>query len=397
MERDLARAVLDNDALIAVTGDDRGARVALLDRAVAILEKNLCRIVRVESPAGAPLDLQRVMDQVVGRGQSGADRVERFFDTIALPVGDEQHIVLTIDDADLLTSDMLNYLALIGPTTVGQDLRLQIIFAGAAAMWDRLPRSGNLSAERIVTRFTTDLAPSAPTTSAPTPTASPPPEPAPEPTAAPTPPPVLPPAATPPARRKAEPAVAPEQGSEVVSFRRKAAGDRPAAAEEGHALLRQQLAQRERSRQRRQHLTSRVVGQIMSAAMLVVIIVATTILWVRLPELQAAVRQYVAPKLAQPALESHAVAALLDRGNRFLESGDIEAAQVVFAHAATAGSALGATGLGKTYDPRFLAEIGAHGFSPDPSLAAAWYQRAAALGDREANDRLSRMQASLGK
>lgn len=338
LERQLVQAILTNEALIALTGDSRLARTSLLDGAASVLNQNQCRVVRVASPDGRPLDLQYVMDQVVGLGQNGADRVERFFDTIALQVARERHIVLIVDDAELLTSDMMSYLGLIGPTTVGQDLRLQILFAGNAAMWDRLPRSGNLAGARITARFAIEAA----ATSVP-PVAD-----------------VPPPAAPPP---------------------------------EGHEILRRRLVGEQRRRESRQPFTSWFMTKIVATAALIVIGVATVVIWIRLPELRAMVRGVVAPELVHRAADSDSVAALVDRGNRLLGSGDVVSAQVVFAHAASVGSGPAATGLAKTYDPAFLAEIGVHGTSPDASIATAWYQRAAALGDSEANRRLARMQA----
>lgn len=356
MERALTQAVLANEALIALIGDDRLARASLLDHAASVLDQNQCRVVRVASPDGRPLDLQYVMDQVVGMGQNGADRVERFFGTIALPVARERHIVLIVDDADLLTTDILNYLALIGPTTVGQDLRLQIIFAGPDAMWDRLPRSGNLSSGQITARFAIEAAPL----------------PLPQPAAA-APPPIP---------------------SPVVSLR----PPKPRAPPtEGHEILRQRLVQEQRRRDKRQRFTHWFGVKIVATAVLTVIGIATVVLWVRLPEFRAAARGFMAPDLTNKATESQSVAALIDRGNRLLGSGDVISAQAVFAHAAQSGSGPAATGLAKTYDPAFLSEIGARGITPDTAIATAWYQRAAALGDTEANRRLSWMQASAGK
>ena len=353
MERDLVEALLANEALVALTGDDRFARTSLLDRAEHVLSQNQCRIVRVASPDGRPLDLRYVMDQVVGMGQNGAERVERFFDAIALPVATERRIVLIVDDGDLLTTDMLSYLALIGPTTVGQDLRLQIVFAGSAAMWDRLPRSGNLSVEQITARFVIEAA-------------------------------LVPPAAAPPSS-----VLLP-----VVSLM----PARPRAPPtEGHEILRQRLAQEQRRRDKRPRVTSWFAAKIAATAALIVIGIATVVLWVRLPELRAAVREFIAPDVAATANQTQTVTALVARGNRLLGTGDVISAQLVFAHAASAGSGPAATGLGKTYDPTFLAEIGASGISPDAAIATAWYQRAAALGDTEGTQRLSRMQASARK
>jgi hypothetical protein len=347
LERELVRAVLSNEALVALTGDERPARVALLDRVDDLLVHNRCRVVRVASPDGLPLDLQRAMDQVVGRGQSGADRVERFFETIALPVADEYRIVLILDDAEQLTTELLSYLALIGPTTVGQDLCLQIVFAGATAMWDRLPKSGNFASERITVRFALE------------PAALPAPKPEPLP---------------------------------AVSLR-----PRRLPPTEGHELLRQRLAGEERRRQKRQRFTGPIVGKLKVGAILALAGAVSVALWMHMPELRVAVRGFVASSITDRTGDSQTVAALLARANRLLGAGDVLAAQNVFAHAASSGSAPAATGLAKTYDPAFLAEIGARATSPDIAIATAWYQRAVVMGDGEAADRLSRMRASARK
>jgi TPR repeat protein len=44
--------------------------------------------------------------------------------------------------------------------------------------------------------------------------------------------------------------------------------------------------------------------------------------------------------------------------------------------------------LAETYDPAFLNRLGVIGPKPNPALAADWYRRAAALGDRKAEARL---------
>src|SRR5207245_8712349 len=50
------------------------------------------------------------------------------------------------------------------------------------------------------------------------------------------------------------------------------------------------------------------------------------------------------------------VAMLLKRGDELLATGDISGARLFYERAATAGSALGAMGAGKTHDPLFLRE-----------------------------------------
>jgi hypothetical protein len=362
LERELVRAVLANEALIALTGYDRDARIALLDRAAARLTQQQCRIVRVCSNGGQPLDLKSAMNQVVGPGSGGAERVERFFDTIALPVGDERRIVLVLDDAELLTSDLLSYLALIGPTTVGQDLCLQIVVAGDPTMWDRLPRSGNLASDRIDTRLVVGVPVAL---GQPLPKFEPPPEPSP-------PPRLLPAMRTKQAHRLPPPT-------------------------EGHEGLRHRMAQRERQRQRRYIFTSRVAIKLASAIFTIVIVVGTAVLWAKLPELRTTVRQWIGPEPVVAASPSSAIAALVARGNWLLSHGDVASAQAVFQHAAMAGSASGATGLAKTYDPLYLADVGAHGAIADATIATDLYRQAAVMGDSEAAERLARLQASLGR
>lgn len=84
---------------------------------------------------------------------------------------------------------------------------------------------------------------------------------------------------------------------------------------------------------------------------------------------------------------------LFRRGEAMLARGDIVAARVLYRRAALANSGPAATILGKTYDPAFLAGIGATAAKPAPSSAAAWYSRAAELGDKEAQDRLLQLRS----
>ena len=83
------------------------------------------------------------------------------------------------------------------------------------------------------------------------------------------------------------------------------------------------------------------------------------------------------------------VASLLTHGDEMLRLGDIGAARLLYRRAAEAGNAAAAVAMGKTYDPRFLAQIGAQRIAPDPAAAADWYRRAAALGDNAAESLLA--------
>jgi TPR repeat protein len=84
---------------------------------------------------------------------------------------------------------------------------------------------------------------------------------------------------------------------------------------------------------------------------------------------------------------------LLQRGDELLSNGDISASRLLYERAASAGSARAMTALGKTYDPLYLDQAGVRGLRPDPTIAAAWYQKAAAMGDVEAASRMARLSA----
>lgn len=105
-------------------------------------------------------------------------------------------------------------------------------------------------------------------------------------------------------------------------------------------------------------------------------------------------RQNQPVALTMPAAQ---IADILRRGEAMLARGDIRGARQLYERAATANSGEAATIMGKTYDPTFLTDIGATSIKAAPSLAAAWYQRAAALGDKEGQDRLTRLRSSTSR
>lgn len=78
------------------------------------------------------------------------------------------------------------------------------------------------------------------------------------------------------------------------------------------------------------------------------------------------------------------IAALLRRADNLFYAGDVLSARLLYERAAAGGSGAGATGVAKTYDPPVLAVIGARGLRGDAELAADWYRKGIALGDREA-------------
>jgi type II secretory pathway predicted ATPase ExeA len=88
---------------------------------------------------------------------------------------------------------------------------------------------------------------------------------------------------------------------------------------------------------------------------------------------------------------SGAAAALVRRGEALLASGDIISARQFFARAAETGDAAAACGLGKSYDPLVLRQVGTRGVAGDPAKAVNWYRRAAHGGSNEAAARLARL------
>jgi TPR repeat protein len=76
------------------------------------------------------------------------------------------------------------------------------------------------------------------------------------------------------------------------------------------------------------------------------------------------------------------------RGEQLLRLGDISAARRFFERAIALGDRDASTGLGKTYDPLFIAEIGSRGVAADPAMALQSYRSAAATGNEEAKTRM---------
>jgi hypothetical protein len=85
------------------------------------------------------------------------------------------------------------------------------------------------------------------------------------------------------------------------------------------------------------------------------------------------------------------IAALLKRGQDYLQNGDIVSARLMLRRAASAGDPQAALLLGATFDPVVLRDLGVLGFTPDPAQARTWYQRAADAGLPEATRRLERL------
>jgi hypothetical protein len=83
-------------------------------------------------------------------------------------------------------------------------------------------------------------------------------------------------------------------------------------------------------------------------------------------------------------LPPETLTAMLTRADDLLRIGDVSAARLLYERAAAAGDIAAAAYAGRTYDPRFLANLGTVGFRPDAEAAARWYRRAIALGHHDA-------------
>jgi hypothetical protein len=97
---------------------------------------------------------------------------------------------------------------------------------------------------------------------------------------------------------------------------------------------------------------------------------------------------------AVPAPNSNPEAdALLARGDDLLVTGDVAAARLFYERAAEQGSAAAATAVGQTYDPAVLELLRVRGVRGNAQMAAQWYRKAIAAGDRQAEIRLKRLLA----
>ena len=103
----------------------------------------------------------------------------------------------------------------------------------------------------------------------------------------------------------------------------------------------------------------------------------------------AAVPEAVAPPPdAIHHLEPAEIAALTQRANALIATGDIAAARLVLRRAAEAGDGRAAMTLGGTYDPSVLEKLGVHGVVPDMAIARSWYEKAKRFGAPEATTQL---------
>ena len=99
---------------------------------------------------------------------------------------------------------------------------------------------------------------------------------------------------------------------------------------------------------------------------------------------------------ARDAGTAELTALLLSRGDELLDTGDVAGARLLFERVAKGGSGRAAVAAGMTYDPRFLEQIGARGITPNPAMAATWYELAKALGESQGTELLKGLEGLTG-
>jgi hypothetical protein len=101
-------------------------------------------------------------------------------------------------------------------------------------------------------------------------------------------------------------------------------------------------------------------------------------------ERSAAVPPPPMPNVQSASLAPPQESKMLARASELMSENDIAGARLIYEYLANHNSSAGAFALAETYDARKLARYRVTGMTPDAGLADAWYQRAAALGSREA-------------
>jgi hypothetical protein len=94
-----------------------------------------------------------------------------------------------------------------------------------------------------------------------------------------------------------------------------------------------------------------------------------------------------AGKASRP-LDSEVIALLIKEAEKYMSTGDVVTARMIFRRAAEAGDATAALALAATYDPMMLAKLGVMGMGADLEKARAWYRMAESFGSVEAKQRL---------
>jgi serine/threonine protein phosphatase 1 len=92
---------------------------------------------------------------------------------------------------------------------------------------------------------------------------------------------------------------------------------------------------------------------------------------------------------AASQLDQQQIDFLVERSQRLISEGDVEAARILLERAAEARDARAALALGATYDPIMLAILHVRGITADVPRAREWYEKANEFGSQEAQQRLN--------
>jgi TPR repeat protein len=112
------------------------------------------------------------------------------------------------------------------------------------------------------------------------------------------------------------------------------------------------------------------------------------------PATPAVPKKSVREAVAEYFATNPAPDAMLAKGKEFAQSGDMNAAFLVWRRAAEAGNVPAQVELASFYDP--LVSPAKAGFTPDAQRAADWYERAALAGNAEAQRRFGLLLAKGG-
>ncbi len=86
--------------------------------------------------------------------------------------------------------------------------------------------------------------------------------------------------------------------------------------------------------------------------------------------------------------------AMMARAQAMLDTRDVAGARMIYEYLVQKGSGQAAYGMAQTYDPAFVEDIGVAGMNAqDLEQAKKWYERAALLGHKQAQERLKVMAA----
>lgn len=107
------------------------------------------------------------------------------------------------------------------------------------------------------------------------------------------------------------------------------------------------------------------------------------------PKPEIAAKPAARPPVRVTLLPPEEEAILLARGREIMQQGGIAAARLLFEELAKRGSAVGALALARSFDPVYVAPSASRTLAPDIGQALKWYQRAAELGNPDAQRRLA--------